>query len=244
MKGPGLTTEGIVLRLVNYGETDRIVGFLTPDHGKLSAFAPSARTSSKRFGGALDFFSRLTAEVRPPKDVHGNLWRLQRVELLETHLELRSDLRRLAQASYLSDCLWNLLGDGDPHPELYAWFLRALERLSTEQVSVATDLRFELEMLSLCGFAPHWEQCLECGARPTEERVFFSFHRGGIICGRCRKVGEGRWIDARSIAMVRNGDTLPVSTAASLRQVLNSFVSHTLGREPKSQKFREEVFCG
>jgi DNA repair protein RecO (recombination protein O) len=234
--------EGIVLRIVNYGETDRIVGLLTPTHGKISAFAPSARTSRKRFAGALDFFNRLRVDVSPPKDPHGSLWRLSRAEVLDTHLELRGDLRRRAQASYLTECLWSLLGDGDPHPGVYEWFGRALGRLSSEPVSVAEDLRVELEMLSLCGFAPHWDQCLECGDRPKEGRVFFSFHRGGIICDRCGKSGEGRWIDARSVVGVAAGEVLPPAATAPLRRVLNSFVSHTLGREPKSQKFREEVF--
>jgi DNA repair protein RecO (recombination protein O) len=236
--------EGIVLRLVNYGESDQIVGLLTASHGKISAFASGARVSRKRFGGALDLFSRLDADIRPPKDTHGSLWRLNRVDLLDAHLELRSDLKRLAQASYLAECLWNLLGESDPSPVLYEWWKEVLKRISLEPVSIASDLRLELEMLSLCGFAPHWDECLECAARPEEGKVFFSFERGGILCERCRKTGEGRWIDASWVAMVQDGRELSRETAAQLRGVLNSFVSHTLGREPRSQRFREEVLGG
>lgn len=244
MKFPSLSVEGVVLRIVNYGENDRIVGLFTPEHGKISAFAKSARNSRKRFGGTLDFFNRLTAELRPPKDSQSNLWRLQKTELLEGYLPLRSDLRRLAQASYLSECLWNLLGDGDPHPTLYSWAVHAFERLATEPITVTFDLRLELEMLSQCGFAPHWNECLDCGARPTEGRVFFSFHRGGVICGDCKKVGDGRWVEVGWVNQIQSGGDLPAEKAASLRQVLNSFVSHTIGREPKSQSFREEALRG
>lgn len=242
MRGSVQSVEGIVLRIVNYGESDLVVGFLTPDHGKLSAYAAAARVSRKRFGGALDLFHRLRIQLRPPKGTHGSLWRLNQVELLETHLGLRNDLRRLAAASYLADCLWNLVGEGDPHKALYDWWEETLLKLSTEPISVVSDLRLEFEMLSHCGFAPHWDQCLECADRPKEGKVFFSFDRGGILCERCRKTGEGCWIDAGWVRGVQTGFEIPAEAVTSLRKVLNSFVSHTLGREPRSQRFREEVF--
>ena len=242
MSGPLQPVEGVVLRLIEYGESDLVVGLLTPTLGKISAFAAGARVSRKRFGGALDLFNLLKVELRAPKDTHGNLWRIARVELVEMFLGLRNDLRRLAAASYLADCLWTFLGDGDPHPQVYDWWKTTLERLSKEEVSVALDLRLELEMLSMCGFAPHWDQCLDCGSRPEEGKVFFSFLRGGIICEKCRKTGEGSWIDADSVKRVHDGQKISMETAASLRRVLNAFVSHTMGREPKSQRFREEVF--
>ncbi|MFH1262702.1 MAG: DNA repair protein RecO [Pseudomonadota bacterium] len=244
MNAPSRETEGIVLRIIDYGESDRIVGFLTPDMGKISAFAMKARVSRKRFGGTLDLFHCLAIDLRPPRDPQGALWRLERVSLVEGYHGLRGDLRRLAAAGYLADCLWNLLGEGDPHPETYAWWKEALGRLATQPISVAADLRFELELLSFLGFAPHWDRCLECGSESVTGQVFFSFVRGGVICSRCPRSGEGRFVEAAWIKAAQAGDPLPPPAATQLRQVLNSFVCATLGREPKSQKFREEVFRG
>lgn len=47
-------TEAIVLRLLDYGESDRIVTFYTAGFGKLRGIARGARRSRKRFANALE----------------------------------------------------------------------------------------------------------------------------------------------------------------------------------------------
>src|SRR6201995_6071902 len=51
-----LVTPAIVLRTVDYGDSDRIVTLFTRDAGKLSGLARGARTSVKRFGAGLGLF--------------------------------------------------------------------------------------------------------------------------------------------------------------------------------------------
>lgn len=50
-------TTAIVLRRVNYGEADRIITFLTPDHGKVGAIAKGVRRPKSKLGGGLEPFS-------------------------------------------------------------------------------------------------------------------------------------------------------------------------------------------
>jgi DNA repair protein RecO (recombination protein O) len=51
-----LRTEAIVLRAIDYGESDRIVTFCTADFGKIRGIAKGARRSRKRFANALEPF--------------------------------------------------------------------------------------------------------------------------------------------------------------------------------------------
>ncbi|HVI73863.1 MAG TPA: DNA repair protein RecO, partial [Anaeromyxobacteraceae bacterium] len=57
-----LKLTGVVLRTVDYGESDRVVSLLTAERGKVSAFARKARVSRRRFGGALEPFTLLQVE--------------------------------------------------------------------------------------------------------------------------------------------------------------------------------------
>ncbi|HEX7488511.1 MAG TPA: DNA repair protein RecO, partial [Anaeromyxobacteraceae bacterium] len=59
-----LKLTGVVLRTVDYGESDRVVTLLTAERGKVSAFARAARASRRRFGGALEHFTLVHAEAR------------------------------------------------------------------------------------------------------------------------------------------------------------------------------------
>ena len=61
-------TDAIVIRLTDYGESDRIVTLLTERHGKVTAIAKGARRSRKRFGGALCLKKKQTKKITTFKD--------------------------------------------------------------------------------------------------------------------------------------------------------------------------------
>ncbi|MGH7196271.1 MAG: DNA repair protein RecO [Candidatus Saccharimonadales bacterium] len=52
-----LRTEAIILRRTNYGEADRILSFLTPERGKLSAIAKGVRRPKSKLAGGLELFA-------------------------------------------------------------------------------------------------------------------------------------------------------------------------------------------
>ncbi len=52
-----LKTIGIILRRVQYGEADRIVTCITPDHGKISFIAKGVRKIKSKLAGGVELFS-------------------------------------------------------------------------------------------------------------------------------------------------------------------------------------------
>lgn len=50
-------TRGIVLRRTNYGEADRIVLFLTPEYGLVSAIARGVRREKSKLAGGIELFA-------------------------------------------------------------------------------------------------------------------------------------------------------------------------------------------
>lgn len=54
---PSIVTKGIVLRRLNYAEADRILTFLTPDKGKVTAIAKGVRKSKSKLAGGIELFS-------------------------------------------------------------------------------------------------------------------------------------------------------------------------------------------
>src|SRR4051794_31316296 len=65
--------EAIVVRVVDYGEADRVATLLLRAQGKVSALARGARRSRKRYGG-LELFARGEATLREGR---GELWGLE-----------------------------------------------------------------------------------------------------------------------------------------------------------------------
>ncbi len=51
-----IVTTGIILTRVDYAETDRIISFITPDQGKISAMVRGARKTQSKMAGGIELF--------------------------------------------------------------------------------------------------------------------------------------------------------------------------------------------
>ncbi len=52
-----VVTRGIVLNRINYGEADRILTIITPDHGKISVIAKGVRKEKSKLAGGVELFT-------------------------------------------------------------------------------------------------------------------------------------------------------------------------------------------
>ena len=68
-----IRTKAIVLRRTNYGEADRILQLLTPEHGKLSVIAKGARREKSKLAGGIELFAVCDVSIVPGKGEMGTL---------------------------------------------------------------------------------------------------------------------------------------------------------------------------
>src|SRR5512142_1063854 len=116
MREPGTKLTAIVLRTVDYGESARVVTLLSRERGKVSAFARGARASRRRFGGALEPFTLLAAEVRGRSS--SDLLGLESTAVVRGFGGIRGDLARIACAAYAAELARELVRDHEPNEEL------------------------------------------------------------------------------------------------------------------------------
>lgn len=62
-----IVTSGIVLTRTNFGEADRIVTILTPDHGKIRVMAKGVRKIKSKLAGGVELFSVSSITYIPGK---------------------------------------------------------------------------------------------------------------------------------------------------------------------------------
>ena len=68
-----IKTKGIVLRRTNYGEADRILQLLTPDHGKVSVIAKAVRREKSKLAGGIELFAVCDVSIISGKGDMGTL---------------------------------------------------------------------------------------------------------------------------------------------------------------------------
>ncbi|MHB1539042.1 MAG: DNA repair protein RecO [Solirubrobacteraceae bacterium] len=181
MPGP-VKSEAVVLRSIRYGEADRILHLYTPARGRIGAIAKGVRRTKSRFGGRLEPFFRISAELH---EGHGELLTVTGAQTIAPHARLRTDARTLDAASRACDAVARLFDTDEPHPHVFNLLCRQLALLDEQpgRQLRARSLSFRMKLLHAAGIAPQLRACAHCGE--SEHLVGFSGASGGVVCSAC-----------------------------------------------------------
>jgi len=179
------STCGIVLKVADHGESDKLVTFYSSNLGRITGIAKGAKKSQQRFVNKLEVFSRLHILYRPPRNPSGLLF-ISEAELLCAHLSLRSSFQRYVAAMYICELLLRFTRDSDPDPQLYTllqWALVSLDNADTPQKITAL---YHLQLLAAVGYRPELQQCGHCRHPVGPGRSYlFIPGSGSLLCSAC-----------------------------------------------------------
>lgn len=197
-----LTTTGIVLREVNYKESDKILTVLTRDNGKLTVSARGCRRKNSPIAAVSQLlcYSELTLYE------YQNRWAVKEGEVLREWRGVRGDLDKLSLGSWFAELAETLTVEDLPAPEVLRLLLNSLYALDELDKPLAqVKAAFELKMMALAGYEPMLSTCAVCGAQPSQPR--FHLSQGAIHCPGCRdKLGAGisMPLDEAALAAMRH----------------------------------------
>ena len=222
----------IVIRSQPFKERDRLVTFMTENHGRLSGIAKGA-IHSKRFGGSLDLFT--CSEIRFKEGRSSELVFIEEANIRRDFLELRTQLENMSAAGYFADLCYRLTEEKHPSREIFLLLAHFLKLLETAHVTYEIVRAFEIKLLERLGWAPVLEECVACEAPffqeelpPEESFVALAIEKGGFLCHRCSKarnvpLASLLWMIQARETMIQHLPTLsfplePMQEAASALQ--------------------------
>jgi DNA repair protein RecO (recombination protein O) len=248
--------RAIVIRTFPFGESSCVVTLFTREYGKLRALAKGAWRPKSGFDAALDLLSICQVLVLRKSTDALDL-------LTEACLEHRFRVGRSQAAFLggmdVAELLDTLTADGDPQSELFDVAHATLRTLSaprpahdhdasttelTDGLVRALVAHTELAMLRLVGHAPALVRCAECGGGVEGgSRIAFGMLDGGVLCERCRS-GKRAVVsisaDCLAALQLLAGTSdawrslaLPPPIDGEVRAVMNTMLSHLLGRRPR-----------
>jgi len=239
---PTYSDEGIVLRRIDYGETDRILTVLTLEHGKIGVIARGVRRSQSRLASRTDLFTRSRMQLARGR---GELDVLTQAESVAA-TPLRSDARRAAYASLCAELSDRVLESHHAEPEIYALVAAALEACADPgRDPRAAVVWFARRMVDRLGYAPQLCDCASCERRLPEATAWFSAPGGGLLCARCAPADpEAAACSVRVIKVLRTaaeGDEslwlrlrLDAPTLQTLERIVESELAYHLDRRLRS----------
>jgi len=166
--------EAIILGCRPHGETSVIVEMMTPQHGRHLGRVQGGR--SRRWQPVLQMGNRVDASWRARLDEHLGVFRLEVKDFVAARL-LDNPLKLYAVHTMCTHL--RLLGERDPHPELYAGLNLMLDH-GMQRLEVAEIFaRFELQLLSSLGFGIDLRSCAATGRR--EDLAYVSPRSGRAV---------------------------------------------------------------
>ncbi len=193
-------TRAIVLKVVPFSETSRIVSWLTAEHGRLTTIIKGSQRNKSLFLGQYDLF--YTCELLFYFRLHQGLHIVKECAPLKNRAALRWRWRATACASYFASLLAGITPAYAPQLELFALLDRALDAFAESRDLEMCLYWFELKIISALGIAPQLSSCLQC-KRPFNANSdqaegfldssippaapFFSYVDGGVLCAACAR---------------------------------------------------------
>lgn len=163
-------TQGIILSRTNYGEADRILTILTPNHGKVKAIAKGVRKAKAKLAGSIELFSLLDVTVLPGR---GEIDTLLTARLVKHYGNIVKDTERTKLAYELLKLIDKNTPE-HPEPEYFSVLDAALASLNEKELEPQlTELWFKLQLLKLSGQAPNLTH--DTNGEKLKENVRYNF---------------------------------------------------------------------
>lgn len=167
-----VVTKGIVLTRTNYQEADRILTFLTPDHGKVRILAKGVRKSKSKMAGGIELFS--VSEIGFIRG-KGELGTLTSSRLKKYYEHIVTDINR-TMLGYELIKLLNKVTEDEPEPEYFELLTELFDALDDPKLHIdLVRLWFYAQLLRQAGHSPNLRTDSADKPLKTDQKYLFGY---------------------------------------------------------------------
>ncbi len=238
--------EGIVIRAVDYGETNKIVTLWTREFGKVAVMARGAKKPNSRHSSVTQVFTYGTFLMKLSRGIGV----LHQAEIIKTFRLIREDLLVTTYASIVMELIDKITEEKSPNPYLFELLSQTLNYMNEGFDLDVLLFIFELKMIPVMGLHLHLDGCAMCGK--SEGEFGFSIREAGFICQRCVEYDVHYFKISATIVkllrlfyyfdLTRLGEiSLKNVTKRELEIIIHTYYDEYSGLTLKSKKFLKQM---
>ena len=239
-------TRAFVIKSMNLSESDRLVTFMTENHGKVKCVARGARKAKNQFWGTLEPMTLIHLIYFGRE--HQSLFRLNHSDTIESFHTIRDDFNKLYTGVYFLDLIDTMVLEGHSEPKIFTFLYQGLAALNQQKDLEPLRRLFEIRLLSLSGYKPELEYCVICHKIPKNGMIPFSYNHNGVLCNSCSNktkidiqfsTGTKNYIKKLLDVEIKTCERLkfPKFQSEEIEKVTHRLILSHLGRELKSYPF-------
>lgn len=234
-------TRAIIIKRTNLGEADKIVTIYSENLGKIKTIAKGVRKIRSKLAGNLELFCLSDLNLAEGR----NLDIITSAVIDKCYFNLRNNLQSTKNAYYFGEIVDKLTEEKDVHPEIFTLLDNVLENLNSIQSNILIPY-FEWNFSSEIGYHPELYFCIICRKKIAEnDKNYFDFDRGGLICNNCNKGSLA--ISIPAIKLLRlflkhqlqnlSKINLDQKTLIEVKNITRNYLNYKAEKDFKSQKF-------
>ncbi len=196
------TCDGLVIRVSDYGENDKLLTVLTAEHGKILVTAKGARSVRSKMLPMSHLFVYANLEYY---EKNGRKW-LSGGSVNDSFYAINSDIESFALASYIVQLAAEITGEGVGAEDVLRMTLNTLYAIEHKlKPNAIIKSAYEIFAAEVSGFSPDVMLCAECGCEQSDSDWWLDVMNGRILCGAClAEKSRGPELTPTDALMTRN----------------------------------------
>ncbi len=241
------TTQGLVIREMIVGESDRLVTLLTREHGLIKAFASGAKSIKSKKGAATSLLTYSNFTIKRKKDT----LRIYEATPISMFFEIGGDIEILTISQYFCELANEFATADEPCEELLRLILNSLHFLIKEKrypclIKAITEFR----LAAISGYSPNLVACEGCG-KFEDDIMYFGLNDGNLLCCDCYNSGSFLPVDRTMLTAMRHiaysqfknlySFDIPQETARRLSDLTGRYITFQSDHRFSTLEFFESI---
>ncbi|OGL41905.1 MAG: DNA repair protein RecO [Candidatus Schekmanbacteria bacterium RIFCSPHIGHO2_02_FULL_38_11] len=243
-------TKAIVLKSLNFAETDKIITLYTQSFGKIGTIAKGARRINSKFGSSLEPGTLL--DVIFYEKESSNLSNVSQSSIIDSFREIRDDFTLLSGSFYILSAINEMTREKQSNYLLFNLLEESLLFLSKIGDVFKSIAFFEIKMLKILGYEPNLSECSECRKEIYGREVSFSVSGSSVVCKKCTEpwdnpvtvsMGTIKTLEKMKEWSIKKSINLKLSSTSmeEIKKILYPCIRYHLGKEIKARRFLENT---
>ena len=174
-------TNGVVTKVTNYGNSDKLLWIITADKGRIPVMAKGVKSPTSKLTSLTGLFTYANFEIYKKNDAY---W-LKSGSIIESFYGLTRDISSLALGTYLCDLANELTDENYEGNEIMRMLLNSLHLICQGKKSLKLIKGvFEFRAMCMSGYMPEITACPYC-KEFEGELMYLDVAGGRLICPEC-----------------------------------------------------------
>lgn len=242
-----ITTKGLIIKVMDVKDNDRLITVLTADFGLIRAFVSGAKRTNNKNHTTTTLFCYCDFLLTKS----GDTYKVKESNLISSFFKLSSDIVKLSLAQYFCELAGVFASEDTAATEHLRLLLNSINFLCTNEKNIfILKALYELRILTISGYMPDLTACSYCG-KFDDDLMCFYYENGSLACGDCKEDGKFSYLDKTLLYAMRHiiysdfsklfNFTIPEEHAKKLSKISEEYLIFQTDRNYQTLTFFKSI---